>query len=111
MKADLQKITARVEEKRLAGVGGLSSSADSSFRLDNVLKALYEDKILQERLSLCGNLIAGSRGFGKQKNNNRVKDVLSDEESDGSSGEEKLKLKWHERFDQLKRMIDDILNN
>ena len=110
MKPDLDKMTERVEEKRLAGVGDVSNDgAETSFRLDKMLLALYEDKILQERLSLCGNFIADAKELGKKKKNHKIEEVLSDDESEGSSKEEKRKLKWHKHFDQLKRMIDDIL--
>jgi hypothetical protein len=60
MKEELDKITLRVKEERQPQQAGTSEgdALDSRLFLDKMLKMMYEEKILHEKLSLCGNLMA-----------------------------------------------------
>lgn len=58
MKEQLDVISTGVEEKRVAGVMMEGDAAETSFHLDKMLRTVYEDRILHEKLSLCGNIIA-----------------------------------------------------
>lgn len=106
MRDDLDMVTARMSEKREAFHGAEMSTPESAhFRLDQMLKAVYEDRLLQERLSLCGNLIGEVRGRGKTSF--RDTQMVATEGRDESPGGSKLK--WHNRLEQLKRMFGDSL--
>jgi hypothetical protein len=55
MKAELEIISSRVNEKK-AERGGMNDH-DTAGRLDEVLRKAYEDKILQEKTSVCGGFL------------------------------------------------------
>jgi hypothetical protein len=59
MDLDLQRLSAGIRERgesRKASVALAMSSRNTSLRLDEVLKCLYEDRVAEETLSLCGSL-------------------------------------------------------
>lgn len=104
LQKDLDIITSRMAEKRDAFPAAAGSSAGSSttsetshFRLDHMLQTVYEDRLLQERLSLCGNLFDEVRGLGGSK---PIAMTAGASEDPGRSS-----LKWPFGFDSLKRMF------
>jgi hypothetical protein len=67
MKEELDNITLRVvEEKQQKAVVSERNVTQTSFRLDKMLKMLYEDKILHEKMSLCGNLMVDMQNSTKK---------------------------------------------
>ncbi|KAG7371214.1 carboxylesterase [Nitzschia inconspicua] len=55
MREELDRIT-KVEEKQVATISN-GTSSDIKFHLDKMLRLVYEDRILHEKLSLCGNIM------------------------------------------------------
>jgi hypothetical protein len=103
MRKDLDIITARMSEKRDAfPAAEVTTPQSAHFRLDQMLQAVYEDRLLQERLSLCCNGRIGEikrRGFMRQ--------IAPTDERDEIP--ERLGVKWQYRIEQLKRMLGDSL--
>ena len=58
MDLDLQRLSAGLRERESpnAGMASTINSRSTSFKLDEVLKCLYEDRVAEEALSLCGSL-------------------------------------------------------
>ncbi len=98
MRKDLDIITSRLAEKRDAFPAGESSTTPESshFRLDQMLQTVYEDRLLQERLSLCGNLMDEVRGRG---GNNQTT----------PSGPGRSSFTWPYRLEDLKRLFGGTL--
>jgi hypothetical protein len=129
MKDELERMTERVEEKRMAGVLG-DKSTESTFRLDKMLRTVYEDRIMHEKLSLCGNLMtdvkgAGKnvkteikgfgkkmmdmKGMGKKKKGKCNEVVIFSDEDESDDGKSKIST-WQQKFEQLKEilLLDDV---
>ena len=56
MKAELEIISAKVNEKKTER-GQQSNGYETAGRLDEVLRQAYEDKIMQEKSSVCGGIL------------------------------------------------------
>jgi hypothetical protein len=100
MRKDLDIITSRMAEKRdafPATAGSLTKPETSYFRLDHMLQAVYEDRLLQMRLSLCGNFLDDVRGLGG------TTPISMKEGAAECHGRSILKLP--NKFDDLKRMF------
>ena len=100
MRKDLDIISSRMAEKRdafPATAGSSTTSETSHFRLDHMLQTVYEDRLLQERLSLCGNLFDEVRGL------DGTKPIAMREGAEEVPG--RSSLMWPHRFDDLKRMF------
>ncbi|KAL3916844.1 MAG: hypothetical protein SGILL_004993, partial [Bacillariaceae sp.] len=129
MKDELERMTERVEEKRTAGVLG-DKTTETTFRLDKMLRTVYEDRIAHEKLSLCGNLMtdmkgAGKsmktemkglgkkmidmKGIGKKRKEKREEIVILSDEDESDDGKSKIST-WQQKFDQLKEilLLDDV---
>ena len=129
MQDELERMTARVQEKRMAQVLG-DNSNETTFRLDKMLRTVYEDRIAHEKLTLCGNLVtdmkgAGKsmktemkglgkkmmdiKGLGKKRNFKRTDVVILSDEDESDDGKDKVST-WQQKFDQLKEilLLDDV---
>lgn len=100
MKSDLDRVTERVNEKKDAFCLDQVSPETACFRLDEMLQALYEERILQEQASLCGTLVQDvkARAIGGHWNGDRLGTPT------GVVFPSKRPM-WQGSFEQLKLMV------
>jgi hypothetical protein len=77
MEVDLRLLSARVNERESTNAcRTLAVSSSTSMRLDQVLKCLYEDRITEETLSLCGSLVRLAKVGENRSTNDKCWDPL-----------------------------------
>ena len=92
----LQLISTRIQEMESSTP---RKSNATCLRLDEMLRALYEDRILQEKSSVCGNIL---RDVKDLRDGTKKSDPFSTEDEESN---EPGQLQWPVKLEPLKRFL------
>ena len=100
--AELKLVSARMKEKDANSPWKANDNGFVGLRLDEMLKSLYEDRILQERTSLCGNILTNVKEL-REGNRNRTDSFGEPKPFDSADLREKIK--GTVKFDHLRKYL------
>lgn len=98
MDADLQLLSTRLKE--VESSKQYDNNDMTCVRLDEMLKASYQERILQEKSSVCGNILKNAKDLRDDEGEEHHTSTLT-------SKEEPSRPKWHNKFDGLKQFFED----
>jgi hypothetical protein len=102
MHAELQLVSARLKEKDSAD--SLARKDTIGLRLDEMLKTLYEERILQEKSSVCGNILRDVKELRESRKLETT--TMLDARTETKEGNQNMP-KWHVQFQPLIRLLGE----
>jgi hypothetical protein len=102
MYAELQLVSARLKEKDSAD--SLARKDTIGLRLDEMLKTLYEERILQEKSSVCGNILRDVKELRESRKLETT--TMLDARTETKEGNQNMP-KWHVQFQPLIRLLGE----